>query len=84
MSMPVHNPVDGHDVPVPHFGVIFEWDDFRALAGRLTQAEVAFVIARSIRWAGQVGEAATRVFLEPYGQALKFQSFRNVGQVLAS
>ena len=30
-----HNEVDGQDVPVPHFGVVMEWDAWHRLAERL-------------------------------------------------
>ena len=43
-SAPAHNPVDGHDVPVPHFGMVLEMPDWEALAAQLRRAGVAFVI----------------------------------------
>ena len=54
-----HNEVDGHDVPVPHFGVVLDWDDFQALSTRLRAGGMKFVIEPYIRFAGQVGEQAT-------------------------
>ena len=78
------NVVDGKNVPVRHFGVILEWESFHALAERLTQAGVEFVIAPYIRFAGQVGEQATMFFLDPSGNALEFKSFRDFGQIFAS
>jgi len=51
----IHNPVDGHDVPVPHFGVVLEWEAFHALAERLRERSVEFVIEPYVRFAGQVG-----------------------------
>ena len=53
-----HNEVDGHDVPVPHFGVVLDWDGFHALAARLREHGVKFVIEPYVRFAGQVGEHA--------------------------
>ena len=79
-----HNPVDGHDVPVPHFGVVLEWERFHALAARLTEAGVSFVIEPYIRFAGQVGEQATMFFLDPSGNALEFKAFRDRSQLFAS
>jgi extradiol dioxygenase family protein len=78
-----HNPVDGHDVPVPHFGVVLDWDDFHALAERLRAAGVKFVIEPYIRFAGQVGEQATMFFRDPSGNALEFKSFRDRSQLFA-
>jgi extradiol dioxygenase family protein len=72
-----HNPVDGHDVPVPHFGVVLEMDQFEALAGRLKAAGVRFVIEPYVRFKGEVGEQATMFFLDPSGNALEFKAFRD-------
>jgi len=78
-----HNEVDGHDVPVPHFGVVLAWDDFHALAGRLQAQGFTFVIEPDIRFAGQVGEQATMFFRDPAGNALEFKAFRDIGQLFA-
>jgi extradiol dioxygenase family protein len=78
-----HNAVDGHDVPVPHFGVVLEWDDFQALADRLRARGVTFVIEPYVRFKGQVGEQATLFFRDPSGNALEFKAFRDRGQLFA-
>jgi extradiol dioxygenase family protein len=78
-----HNPVDGHDVPVPHFGVVLDWDHFHAFAERLKAQGVRFVIEPYIRFAGQVGEQATMFFLDPSGNALEFKSFRDRSMLFA-
>jgi uncharacterized protein len=78
-----HNPVDGHDVPVPHFGLILEMADWRALADRLRAAGVDFVIEPYIRFAGQTGEQATLFLLDPSGNALEFKAFADWDQVFA-
>lgn len=77
------NPVDGHDVPVPHFGVVLEWDDFHRLAERLKAAGVRFEIEPYIRFQGQVGEQATMFFRDPSGNALEFKAFKDMGQLFA-
>ncbi len=79
-----HNPVDGHDVPVPHFGVVLPWGDWHALAGRLRAAGVRFVIEPGIRFEGQVGEQATMFFRDPSGNALEFKAFRDLSQLFAT
>lgn len=79
-----HNPVDGHDVPVPHFGVVLEWNAFYAFADKLRAAGVAFVIEPYIRFEGQPGEQATMFFLDPSGNALEFKSFRDPGKLFAT
>ena len=78
-----HNPVDGHDVPVPHFGVVLPWDVWQALADRLNAANVKFVIEPYVRFEGQVGEQDTMFFLDPSGNALEFKSFRDPSQLFA-
>ena len=78
-----HNAVDGHDVPVPHFGVVLDWDTFHAFAARLKVQGVAFVIEPYIRFAGQVGEQATMFFRDPSGNALEFKAFKDRSQLFA-
>jgi extradiol dioxygenase family protein len=78
-----HNPVDGHDVPVPHFGVVLAMRDWERLAERLRQADIAFVIEPYIRFKGEVGEQATMFFLDPAGNALEFKAFADIGQLFA-
>ncbi len=78
-----HNPVDGHDVPVPHFGVVLGWDDFQTFAARLKAEGVKFVIEPYIRFAGQVGEQATMFFRDPSGNALEFKAFKDRSQLFA-
>ncbi len=77
------NPVDGHDVPVPHFGVVLTLPDWQSLADRLTAAGVDFVIAPHIRFKGEVGEQATMFFLDPAGNALEFKAFADMSQLFA-
>jgi extradiol dioxygenase family protein len=69
------NPVDGHDVPVPHFGVVLEMAQWEALAERLKAAGVRFVIEPHVRFQGQPGEQATLFFHDPSGNALEFKAF---------
>jgi extradiol dioxygenase family protein len=77
------NAVDGHAVPVRHFGVVLDWAAWHALADRLREAEVHFIIEPGIRFAGQVGEQATMFFLDPAGNALEFKAFRDPSQLFA-
>lgn len=77
------NPVDGKDVPVPHYGVVLLWDDFHAFAGKLRDKGISFVIEPYIRFKGLVGEQATMFFYDPAGNALEFKAFRNMDQLFA-
>jgi len=80
---PMHNAVDGQDVPVPHFGVVLEWQRWHDLAERLRRAGVRFGIEPGIRFQGQVGEQATMFFQDPSGNALEFKAFRDISQLFA-
>jgi extradiol dioxygenase family protein len=75
------NPVDGHDVPVPHFGVLLSIEDFHRLSARLLDAGVEFVIEPHLRFAGQVGEQWTMFLLDPAGNALEFKAFADDADV---
>lgn len=78
------NPVDGHDVPVPHFGVVLDLARWRDLAARLSAAGVRFVIEPHIRFEGQIGEQATMFLLDPAGNALEFKAFADMDQLFAA
>jgi len=80
----VSNPVDGHDVPVPHFGVVLTMDAWRSLADRLKAAGTVFGIEPHIRFVGQPGEQATMFFYDPSGNALEFKAFADDAQLFAT
>ncbi len=76
------NPVDGHSVPVPHFGVVLEFDDWALLAERVKQFIPEFIIEPYIRFKGEVGEQGTMFFADPSGNALEFKAFKNIEKEL--
>ena len=78
-----YNPVDGHDVPVPHFGVVLSMPEWKALADRLVAAGIQFLIEPGIRFKGEVGEQATMFFRDPSGNALEFKAFEDLNQLFA-
>jgi extradiol dioxygenase family protein len=78
------NPVDGHDVPVPHFGVVLTLANWQALADRLAAAGTEFVIAPHVRFRGQPGEQATMFFRDPSGNAIEMKAFADLGQLFAT
>ena len=78
-----HNPVDGHDVPVPHFGVVLPPAEWQALADRLKAAGTNFVIEPHTRFPGQPGEQSTMFFHDPAGNALEFKAFADLDQLFA-
>ncbi len=81
---PIHNAVDGHDVPVPHFGIVLTMPQWEDLASRLKAAGVQFGIEPYVRFKGQVGEQATMFFTDPSGNALEFKAFADDGQLFAT
>jgi len=79
----VSNSVDGHDVPVPHFGLVLSMEAWRALADRLEAVGTDFVIEPTVRFAGQPGEQATMFLRDPAGNALEFKAFADMGRLFA-
>jgi extradiol dioxygenase family protein len=77
------NPVDGHDVPVPHFGAVLPMADWEELAARLEGAGVEFVIAPTVRFRGEPGEQATMFFRDPAGNALEIKAMRDPAKLFA-
>lgn len=77
------NAVDGHDVPVPHFGVVLTQTDWEALAERVRRANVHFIIEPYTRFKGEPGEQSTMFFLDPAGNALEFKAFGDLTQLFA-
>ena len=77
------NTVDGHQVPVRHFGAILPVAEWRTLADKLIAAGIDFIIEPNVRFKGEVGEQSTMFFLDPSGNALEFKAFADIGQVFA-
>lgn len=77
------NPVDGKSVPVPHFGVVLDWEVWETLAEKMKEMGTSFIIEPYIRFRGQVGEQATMFFLDPEGNALEFKAFKDKSQIFA-
>ena len=75
------NPVDGKDVPRPHFGVILEWNQFHNFSNQLIEKGITFIIDPYIRFKGLPGEQATMFFKDPCGNALEFKSFKDFNQI---
>lgn len=76
--------VDGHGVPVPHFGVVLAMEDWRALAARLRDAGVEFAIEPTVRFVGEPGEQATMFFRDLSGNALEIKAFENLDSLFAT
>ena len=80
----ISNQVDGKSVPVPHYGVVLEWDQWQELAAHLKSLAIEFVIEPYIRFEGEVGEQATMFLCDPSGNALEFKAFKDPSQLFAS
>ncbi len=79
----IENPVDGHSVPVPHFGVVLKGQDWEDLADKVKTADVKFIIEPYIRFKGKAGEQGTMFFYDMSGNALEFKTFKNISQLFA-
>jgi len=77
------NPVDGNHVPVPHFGVVLEWEQWHAFVERLKSKKIEFIIEPHIRFKEKVGEQATCFFKDPSGNAIEMKSFKDPTQLFA-
>ena len=83
MELQTHsNAVDEHDVPVPHFGVVLNMDDWEELAQRLRDQKVDFIIEPYIRFGDQPGKQGTMFFSDPSGNAIEFKAFRDIEKEL--
>jgi len=80
----VHNDVDAHAVPIPHFGVVLSMDEWDKLANRLKEYGIHFMIEPYVRFKGRAGEQATMFFKDPSGNALEFKAFKDMNQLFAS
>lgn len=80
----VVNAVDGKEVPVPHFGVVLEWDAFDTFAERIRQKGIDFIIEPYLRFKGLAGEQKTLFFKDPSENALEFKSFKHISSLFAT
>lgn len=79
----VENPVDGHSVPIPHFGIVLSMEEWASLAERLKSHNVEFIIEPYIRFEGQPGEQGTMFLEDPSGNAVEFKGFRDRSSLFA-
>ncbi|MAS31007.1 MAG: glyoxalase [Flavobacteriaceae bacterium] len=74
------NSVDGKSVPIPHFGIVLDWDVFESFEKKIRD-KVKFIIEPYLRFEGQPGEQKTMFFKDPSGNALEFKTFKNINQL---
>lgn len=77
------NPVDGDEVPVPHFGLALTEEQFYALAKRIRAAGIKFIIEPHLRFQGQPGEQLTMFFKDPSGNNLEFKAMTKIDNLFA-
>ena len=75
------NDVDGKEVPIPHFGIVLEWNDFDNFSEKVRSNGINFIIEPYIRFKGLPGEQKTMFFKDPFGNALEFKSFKQDSQI---
>ena len=80
-SVTASNEVDGKDVPIPHFGIVLEWNQFDIFANNLKEQAITFIVEPYLRFEGLPGEQKTMFFKDPFGNALEFKSFRNDNEI---
>ena len=80
----ISNPVDQEDVPIPHYGVVLDWNEFEAIIKQLEEKKINFIIKPTIRFKGEVGEQAIVFLRDPSGNAIEFKSFRNMDNLFKS
>ena len=76
--------VDGKNIPVPHFGIVLEWQDWELIKEKLEKSNIDFIVKPYVRFKGEVGEQATMFLLDPSGNALEFKAFRDMDQLFAN
>jgi len=77
------NAIDGKHVPIPHFGLVLDWQDWQLMKAKLEAVHIDFIIKPYVRFEGEVGEQATMFFLDPSDNALEFKAFKNIDQLFA-
>ncbi len=77
-SSEISNSVDSEEIPVPHFGLVLDWDDFHTVTNKLSEKKVEFLIEPTIRFKGEVGEQAIAFLRDPSGNAIEFKAFKDM------
>ena len=77
------NEVDGKDVPIPHFGILLEWEEFDIFAEKIRTRNINFIVEPYLRFKGLPGEQKTMFFKDPFGNAIEFKSFKNDSSIFS-
>ena len=80
----VTNPVDGEEVPIPHFGVVLSIEEFEEFLLQINDKNIDFIIKPTIRFKGEIGEQRTMFFKDPSGNAIEIKAFKDIGNLFSS
>ena len=80
----VTNPVDGEEVPVPHFGVVLSIEEFEEFLLQINDKNIDFIIKPTIRFKGEIGEQRTTFFKDPSGNAIEIKAFKDMSNLFSS
>ena len=80
----ITNPVDGEEVPVPHFGVVLSIEEFEEFLLQINDKNIDFIIKPTIRFKGEVGEQRTMFFKDPSGNAIEIKAFKDMDNLFSS
>ena len=80
----ISNEVDGKDVPIPHFGIVLEWDQFDLFSDKIRSSNIEFVIEPYVRFEGLPGEQKTMFFKDPSGNAIEIKAFKDIQKLFSS
>ena len=80
----VTNPVDGEEVPIPHFGVVLSIEEFEEFLLQINDKNIDFIIKPTIRFKGEIGEQRTMFFKDPSGNAIEIKAFKDMGNLFSS
>ena len=80
----ITNPVDGEEVPIPHFGVVLSIEEFEEFLSQINDKNVDFIIKPTIRFKGEIGEQRTMCFKDPSGNAIEIKAFKDMGNLFSS
>ena len=80
----ITNPVDGEEVPVPHFGVVLSIEKFEEFLLQINDKNIDFIIKPTIRFKGEIGEQRTMFFRDPSGNAIEIKAFKDIENLFSS
>ncbi len=84
MSVAATGLVGEHKVPMPHFGIVLPYTEWRVLADHLTAEGVDFILAPQTRFKGEPGEQSTMFFTDPSGNPVEVKGLAHMDGAFAT